>query len=82
METTASLCTEIVALCAEIHRAEYRLLELIERLDALRLWKHDALPSCAHWLSAHCGLDLVTAREKVRIARALLEFARDPGRVS
>ena len=44
---TASLCAEIVALCADIHRAEYRLIELIR------------------------GLDLVTAREKVRIAHAL-----------
>jgi Domain of unknown function (DUF222) len=29
------------------------------------------MPSCAHWLNAHCGLDLATAREKVRIAHAL-----------
>ncbi len=29
------------------------------------------MQSCAHWLNAHCGLDLVTAREKVRIAHAL-----------
>ncbi len=62
---------EIVSLCADIHRAEYRLLGLIEELDAAKSWRHDAMPSCAHWLNAHCGLDLVTAREKVRIAHAL-----------
>jgi len=68
---TETLCGEIVALCADIHRAEYRLLALIEELDAVKSWRHEAMPSCAHWLNAHCGLDLVTAREKVRIAHAL-----------
>ncbi len=68
---TESLCAEIVALCADIHRAEYRLLTLIEKLDAAKSWRHEAMPSCAHWLNAHCGLDLVTAREKVRIAHSL-----------
>jgi hypothetical protein len=62
---------EIVSLCADIHRAEYRLLVLIVELDAAKPWRHEAMPSCAHWLNAHCGLDLVTAREKVRIAHAL-----------
>jgi hypothetical protein len=66
-----SLCAEIVALCADIHCAEYRLLDLIEKLDAAKLWRYEAMPSCAHWLNVHCGLDLVTAREKVRIAHAL-----------
>jgi hypothetical protein len=33
---TESLCAEIVALCADIHRAEYRLLSLIETLDAAK----------------------------------------------
>jgi hypothetical protein len=71
MDSSRSLCAEIVSLCADIHRAEFRLLELIERLDASKSWRHEAMPGCAHWLNAHCGLDLVTAREKVRIARAL-----------
>ena len=68
---TESLCAEIVALCADTHRAEYRLLTLIEELDTTKPWRHEAMPSCAHWLNAYCGLDLVTAREKVRIAHAL-----------
>ena len=71
---TRSLCAEIVLLCSEIQRAEYRLLELIARLDSQRQWRHEEMPSCAHWLNVHCGLDLVTAREKVRIARALPEL--------
>ena len=66
-----SIRTEILQLCAELHRTEYRLLELIEQLDVPGAWRHDDMPSCAHWLNARCGLDLVTAREKVRIAHAL-----------
>ena len=30
--------------------------------------------SCAHWLSWACGIDTHTAREKVRVARALTEL--------
>src|SRR6185369_13348481 len=75
--------SEIVSLCADIHRAEYRLLELIEQLDTSRPWRHEHMPSCAHWLNAHCGLDLVTAREKVRVAHALpkLPLIRDAFRL-
>ena len=73
---------EIVSLCADIHRAEYRLLALIETLDAAQSWRHDAMPSCAHWLNAHCGLDLVTAREKSAHRARAAEAAADPGGVS
>ncbi len=68
--TVASLTSEIIELCADIHRAEYRLLALIRKLDALEGWSAE-MPSCAHWLNVRCGLDLVTAREKVRVAHAL-----------
>ena len=66
-----SIRTEILQLCAELHRTEFRLIELIEQLDVPGAWRHDDMPSCAHWLNARCGIDLVTAREKVRIAHAL-----------
>jgi hypothetical protein len=74
-DTFQSLSAEIIDLCGRIHDAEYRLLELIRRLDALKPWK-GAMPSCAHWLNWRCGLDLVTAREKVRVAHALAELPR------
>ena len=66
-----SIRSEILHLCAELHRTEYRLIELIEQLDVPGAWRNDDMPSCAHWLNARCGFDLVTAREKVRIAHAL-----------
>ncbi|MEQ8912030.1 MAG: DUF222 domain-containing protein [Pseudomonadales bacterium] len=68
-----SLIAEIVDLCAHMHRAEHRLLTLIRRLDSLNGWNAE-MPSCAHWLNARCGLDLVTAREKVRVAHALTDL--------
>ncbi len=64
------LSDEIVLLCGRIHHAEYRLLELIRQLDALHPWNEE-MPSCAHWLNWRCGIDLVTGREKVRVAHAL-----------
>ncbi|HVM96654.1 MAG TPA: DUF222 domain-containing protein [Candidatus Acidoferrales bacterium] len=66
-----SIRTEILQLCAELHRTEFRLIELIEQLDVPGAWRNDDMPSCAHWLNVRCGIDLVTAREKVRIAHAL-----------
>ena len=69
-DTFESLSEAIVALCGRIHGAEYRLIELIRRLEALKPWNRER-PDCAHWLNANCGMDLVTAREKVRIAHAL-----------
>jgi hypothetical protein len=69
-----TLVAEILRLCTNIQLAEFRLLELIGELDARQPWRHEAMPSCAHWLNAHCGIDLVTAREKVRIARVLPEL--------
>lgn len=73
-DTFENLTDEIIAVCGHIHGREFRLIELIRRLEALKPWnpgsKH-GMPDCAHWLNVHCGMDLVTAREKVRIARAL-----------
>lgn len=65
-----TLADEIIALCADIHGRESRLINRIRRIDALKLWRGE-ITDCAHWLNVHCGMDLVTAREKVRIARSL-----------
>jgi hypothetical protein len=72
-DNLSELGDEIIRLCGALHRAEHRLLQLIGRLDAERRWD-DAMPSCAHWLNYYCGIDLVTAREKVRVARALADL--------
>ncbi|MGD2123073.1 MAG: DUF222 domain-containing protein, partial [Gemmatimonadota bacterium] len=63
---------KIVTLAARIHAATHRLLTLIAEFDQRQGWKPGGHRSCAHWLSHRTGIDLGTAREKVRTARALV----------
>jgi len=62
---------EIASLSAHIDAATHRLLECLRRFDEAGGWCDQGALSCAHWLSWRVGLDPVTAREKVRVARAL-----------
>ena len=66
-----ALATAVSTLAAHIHAATYRLLALIAELDRREVWAAQGALSCAHWLSWACGIDTHTAREKVRVARAL-----------
>ena len=69
---------EIALLSATIAAATYRLLCLIGELDRRDGWADpldsNGFRSCAHWLSWRVGLSLGTARQYVRIARALSEL--------
>ena len=67
---------EITTLAAHIHAATYRLLCLIREFDEGGSWAAGGFMTCAHWLSWKCGIDIVIAREKVRVARKLPEFPR------
>ena len=71
-----SLGDEIVTLAAHMHAASHRLMELLLRFDRMRGWEAGGHRSCAHWLSFSTGLDLGTAREHVRVARALEALPR------
>ena len=66
-----ALAAAVSTLAAHIHAATYRLLVLIAELDRREVWAAQGALSCAHWLSWACGIDTHTAREKVRVARAL-----------
>ena len=68
------LAAAVSTLAAHIHAATYRLLVLIAELDRREVWAAQGALSCAHWLSWACGIDTHTAREKVRVARALAEL--------
>ena len=61
---------EIAELSAHLEAASARLLDLIREFDARGGWCN-GFRSCADWLGWRVGLDLGTAREKVRVARAL-----------
>ena len=69
-----ALATAVSTLAAHIHAATWRLLALIAELDRREVWARQGALTCAHWLSWACGIDTHTAREKVRVARALPEL--------
>lgn len=68
---TEQLEAETCTLAARLAAATCRFLLLIGELDRRESWREWGCRSTAHWLSWQCGLDLHTAREHVRVARAL-----------
>src|SRR5258707_5344742 len=66
---------EIAELSAHLDAATSRLLDLIRDFDAGGGWGN-GFRSCAAWLSWRVGLDRGTARERVRVARALGSLPR------
>src|SRR5271156_5990772 len=68
----AELEAQITELAGQLNAAQYRWLMLIAEFDRLNGWSDGKLPSCAHWLNFKCGLNLGAAREKVRVAHALV----------
>ena len=57
---------------AHIAVAECRYVLLVAELDRRELWGDGGhCLSCAHWLNWRCGTSLATAREQVRVGRAL-----------
>src|SRR5437879_13153859 len=67
----------IAELSAHLDAATARLLDLIREFDARGGWNTGFL-SCAAWLSWRVGLDRGSARERVRVARALAPRPRRP----
>ncbi len=66
------LAGRICVSAAEAAQSECQLLELIGEFDAgdaVRWW--EGVKSMAHWLSWACSMSAGTAREHVRVARAL-----------
>jgi len=77
----------ICELAAHLAAGTCRFLQLVAEFDAREGWASWDLPSCAAWLAWKCQVAPGTAREQVRVARALeglpvitLEFAA--GRMS
>ena len=65
---------EIVSLAARINATEYEFLVLVREFDLRQGWKAYKLNNCAEWLAYKCGIETGTAREKVRVARALFDL--------
>jgi hypothetical protein len=62
---------EITTLAGHIAAATCRWLVLVAEFDRREGWKTWECLSCAHWLSWKCGMSARTARDHVRVARAL-----------
>lgn len=71
MDNVEHLGEEIADLSAHLDAATHRLLECIRRFDEAGGWHEQGAASCAHWLAWRVGWDQATARERVRVARAL-----------
>jgi hypothetical protein len=73
MDTPEALALgeEIARMAAHLDAATHRLLTCIRGFDESGEWGRQGALSCAHWLSWRIGLDAMTSREKVRVARAL-----------
>jgi len=72
---TERLEAEITELAGQLAAGECRWLLLIGEFDRREGWKPWGCASVVHWLGWQCGLDARSARERVRVARSLLEFA-------
>jgi hypothetical protein len=76
MVSLQELEAQITELAGHLNAANYRWLTLIAEFDRRHGWADGKLPSCAHWLNFKCGLNLGAAREKVRVAHALLDLPK------
>src|SRR3712207_1150118 len=74
--TSHDLESELLSLAGHIAAAECRFLQLLAEFDARDGWAGDGIRSCAHWLSWRAGMDLRTATERLRVARALPNLPR------
>ena len=60
---------------AHLDAAMYRFLTDLREFDERGGWHTQGALSCAHWLTWRVGWDLVTGRERVRVARKLGKFS-------
>ena len=65
---------QICELAGHLTAATCRFLLLVGDFDARRGWADWDLPSCAAWLAWKCQIAPGTAREQVRVARALRDL--------
>jgi hypothetical protein len=67
---------EITEPAGQLAAGECRWLELVAEYDRRAGHETWGCRTIAHWLSWHCGLDMRSAREKVRVAHALADLPR------
>jgi hypothetical protein len=65
---------DIISLAERINATEYEFLVLVREFDLRQGWKAYHFNNCAEWLVMRCGINVETAREKIRVARALFDL--------
>jgi len=68
------LRAELTTWAGRVVAGEAVLLRLLGELDARGAWGLHGVSSCAHWASWRLGWSAGTARERVRVARALRDL--------
>lgn len=76
MDSLESIGEHIIHLCGQLNGLERRWLSLIAEFDRRQGWAGPGMASCAHWLNWQCGIDLGTARERLRVAHALEQLPK------
>jgi hypothetical protein len=71
VEDLFRLGDKITEMAAHLAAGTCHLLELIQVFDEAEGWSFPGIASCAHWLNWKCSMSMGTARERVRVARAL-----------
>ncbi|SDE28449.1 HNH endonuclease [Blastococcus fimeti] len=75
-KSLAELASEITAGAVRLAAATAAWLQLVAEFDRREGWGAHGITSCAHWLAWQCGMSPTTAREHVRVARALADLPR------
>jgi hypothetical protein len=74
MNELEQLGERIAEQAAHLDAAMHRFLTDLREFDERGGWHVQGARSCAHWLAWRVGWDLVTSRERVRVAGKLAEF--------
>lgn len=74
MKSSEMLGVRIQRLAVRIATMMAEFLQLVDEFDAQSAFKDDACASTAEWLALRCDVNRMTAREYVRVARALRDL--------
>jgi hypothetical protein len=79
VEVGTSLRDAVVAVGEHWSTAQQRLVHLVAELDRSNEWALDGSPTCAHWIAAALDIEVCTAREWLRVGRALTALPKMDG---
>ncbi len=71
LDSEASVRAEVLAAGEHWATAQRRLVRLVVELDESGEWTADGATTCAHWIASALDVEVCTAREWLRIGRAL-----------